>query len=96
MHEQRKFDILNQQKQDINYYSQIRSEHKVKESKFLVTGKVGWQDEKPFSRTSGWSSEKEVTGKIGSIEKRDYSIKKPQLKIGLIHGLNYVDTYSIY
>ena len=34
-----------------------------------------------------------VTPKIGSVEFRDYSIRKPALKVG---SNSYVDTYSVF
>ena len=38
----------------------------------------------------------EVTGKVGSVEVRDYSIRKPTLKVGGGERQNnFVDTYSI-
>lgn len=51
------------------------------------------------SRSSNTSSflirnnKSEVSPKVGSVDYRDYSVKKPLLKIG---SNNYVDTYSIF
>lgn len=39
------------------------------------------------------NNKSDVSPKVGSVEYRDYSVKKPLLKIG---SNNYVDTYSIF
>lgn len=56
-----------------------------------VTQKVG------TTTASRWLSanKSEVTPKVGSVEGRDYSVRKPMLKIGQTHGHNFIDTYSI-
>ena len=54
-----------------------------------VTEKIGGND---YSKTSSIHFPKaQVSPKIGSVEIRDYSIKKPQLKIG---KTDFIDTYS--
>ena len=51
-----------------------------------ITGKVG-EDSRSFTKPKD-----HVSPKIGSVDSRDYSIRKPLLKIGT--G-GYVDTYSV-
>ena len=36
-----------------------------------------------------------MTEKVGSMEGRDYSVRRPVLKIGQTHGHNFIDTYSV-
>lgn len=38
-------------------------------------------------------AQRDVSPKVGALETRDYTIRKPQLKIGTN---NYVDTYSVF
>jgi hypothetical protein len=42
-----------------------------------------------------WISQREVTGKIGSVDSRDFSVPQPQLKIGQTHHHNFINTYQI-
>lgn len=58
-----------------------------------VTGKVGEVESMGMSRYSGMKGE--ITAKIGSIEYRDYSVRKPIIKIGQTHAHNFVNTYCI-
>ena len=37
----------------------------------------------------------EVTGKVGSVDIRDYSIRRPQLKVGTKQVDNFINTYSV-
>lgn len=55
--------------------------------------KVGMRDTS-FSSTR-WVSQREVTGKIGSVDIRDFSVPKPQIKIGQTHAHNFINTYQI-
>ena len=50
-----------------------------------VTGKIGWENR--FRSTSI----AEVSPKVGSVEFRDLSIRKPQMKVG---KPDFIDTYS--
>jgi hypothetical protein len=60
-----------------------------------VSNKIGERD--PTLTGTRWTPMKnEVAGKIGSVELRDYSIRKPLLKIGQKRNDNFVDTYSIF
>ena len=42
-----------------------------------------------------FSESKDVATKIGSVETRDYSIRKPLLKIGQTYNNNFINTYCI-
>ncbi len=42
-----------------------------------------------------WATQREVTGKIGSVDSRDFSVPQPQLKIGQTHQHNFINTYQI-
>lgn len=57
-----------------------------------VTDKVGFSLSKSFNRSS-FRDIDNVSPKVGSLDVRDYAVKKPILKIG---SNNYVDTYSIF
>ena len=37
----------------------------------------------------------EVTPKVGSVDVRDYSIRKPHLKVGTRQVDNFINTYSV-
>ena len=52
-----------------------------------VTGKIGWENR--GRSTVGFGGD--VSPKVGSVETRDFSIRKPQLKVGKV---DFVDTYS--
>lgn len=54
-------------------------------SEARVTGKVGSEDK---WRSTGF---KQVTQKVGSVDIRDLSIRKPQMKVG---KADFIDTYS--
>ena len=90
-----RFTVLNQRRTnpfditgataDLNNSWRIRKEQPIAE-------KITMRDSSYRGR---WASQREVTGKIGSIESRDYSVPHPQLKIGQTHPHNFVNTYQI-
>lgn len=47
-----------------------------------VTEKIGGGRDPSLSGTRWFPMRQEVTGKVGSVEVRDFSIRRPQLKIG--------------
>ena len=47
-----------------------------------------------FSSTK-WTSQREVTGKLGSVDIRDFSVPKTPIKIGQTHAHNFINTYQI-
>lgn len=58
-----------------------------------MTNKIGSIDMR--RETFRLSQTKDVTSKIGSVETRDYTIRKPLLKIGHTYNNNFIDTYCI-
>lgn len=62
-----------------------------RKNSFNVTGKVGQRETGWGVTTAGVGYRRDVTPKIGAVEFRQYSIKKPQLKVG---KSDIIDTYS--
>ena len=61
-----------------------------------VTGKVSSRDPSLSSTTRWLPSCLEVTPKVGSIETRDYTIRRPHLKVGArLQDNNFINTYSV-
>ena len=56
-------------------------------NKSSITEKVGSEERGPLKKMPS------VTRKVGSVEHRDYTIRRPALKIG---SHSFVDTYSIF
>jgi hypothetical protein len=87
--EERHFDVFNNPKQ---LFSGRNEDHY-----FLGMKEEGSQSPKGNQEslrktfTHFLAYQPEVTGKVGAINYRDYSIPRPQLKVG---NQSYVDTYS--
>jgi hypothetical protein len=57
-----------------------------------VTSKIGQNENSRSTSISYFKNQKpEIALKIGSVEGRDFTIKRPQMKIG---KTGFVDTYS--
>ena len=59
-----------------------------------VTEKVNNRDAS-LSGTRWMPMRQEVTPKVGSVDVRDYSIRKPHLKVGTRQVDNCINTYSV-
>ena len=59
-----------------------------------VTDKVNNRDAS-LTGTKWLPMKQEVTGKVGSVDIRDYSIRKPHLKVGTRQVDNFINTYSV-
>lgn len=97
-----RFDVFNREKQafegrnEDNYYSQMRSSMYRRTHEALAP--LAASHLSSFSqegrKTLGWieHNQKEIPDKVGAVNFRDFSIKRPLLKIG--REGSYVDTYS--
>lgn len=81
-----KFDVFGREKK-ITFADGNRMQHRMSLA-MDVTAKVGWMEK---GRSTSFGSSTEVAAKVGSLDTRDFSIRKPQMKIGKTDCIN---TYS--
>lgn len=96
--EEREWDVLNNHKSMVggrnedNYFSNmIKEGFSDRKSGGMGSSRLDASFRSTLSNTLTFQPE--VTGKVGSIDRRDYTIRRPQLKVG---SNEFVDTYSVF